>query len=195
MAKTVKCGVFTKRSTVPVMQNRYLEVKINVTGVQNTFAERPYKAPVHFLFRHILSHFMPTELNRTVYWKKIYFAIRTLFVITSIIQNIYGSLLPSQIQFPALDIRLSYNNIQLFLAIVKSIPTTCSPWPSDSADDTLALVVPSMASPDPSTSQNDTFRHKTEALLGISPEAYRGVVKLSEGQLTRLQDLGFRKEH
>lgn len=32
MPKTVKSGVVTKRSTVPVMQDRYLEVKINVTG-------------------------------------------------------------------------------------------------------------------------------------------------------------------
>lgn len=30
--KTVKSGVVTKRSTVPVTQNRCLEVKINVTG-------------------------------------------------------------------------------------------------------------------------------------------------------------------
>lgn len=32
MPKTVKSGVITKRSTVPVTQDRYLEVKINVTG-------------------------------------------------------------------------------------------------------------------------------------------------------------------
>lgn len=32
MPKTVKSGVVTKRSTVPVTQERYLEVKINVTG-------------------------------------------------------------------------------------------------------------------------------------------------------------------
>ncbi len=32
MPKTVKSGVVTKRSTVPVTQDRYLEVKINVTG-------------------------------------------------------------------------------------------------------------------------------------------------------------------
>lgn len=34
MPKTVKSGVITKRSTVPVTQDRYLEVKINVTGQQ-----------------------------------------------------------------------------------------------------------------------------------------------------------------
>lgn len=34
MPKTVKSGVVTKRSTVPVTQERCLEVKINVTGEQ-----------------------------------------------------------------------------------------------------------------------------------------------------------------
>lgn len=32
MPKTVKSGVVTKRSTVAVTQDRYLDVKINVTG-------------------------------------------------------------------------------------------------------------------------------------------------------------------
>lgn len=32
MPKTVKTGVVTKRTTVPVIQDKYLEVKINVTG-------------------------------------------------------------------------------------------------------------------------------------------------------------------
>ena len=32
MPKTVKSGVVTKRSTVTVTQDRYLEVKVNVTG-------------------------------------------------------------------------------------------------------------------------------------------------------------------
>lgn len=32
MPKTVKSGVVTKRSTVPVTQDKQLEVKINVTG-------------------------------------------------------------------------------------------------------------------------------------------------------------------
>lgn len=37
-----------------------------------------------------------------------------------------------QIHFPALDIRLSYNDIQLFLAIAKSIPTASTPVPTES---------------------------------------------------------------
>lgn len=32
MPKTVKSGVVTKRSTVPVNQEKYLEVKLNATG-------------------------------------------------------------------------------------------------------------------------------------------------------------------
>jgi len=38
MPKTVKSGVVTKRSTVPVTQDRCLEVKINVTGEKRKLA-------------------------------------------------------------------------------------------------------------------------------------------------------------
>lgn len=62
---------------------------------------------------------------------------------------------PPQIQFPALDIRLSYNDIQLFLAIAKSIPTASTPLPHDAA-----------AAPEPSSTPRDIFRQKTEALIG-----------------------------
>lgn len=69
----------------------------------------------------------------------------------------HGCLLP-QIQFPALDIRLSYNDIQLFLAIAKSIPTASAPLPSDGA-----------AAPDaePAAAPKDSFQQKTEALVGV----------------------------
>ncbi|KAJ3586857.1 hypothetical protein NHX12_013249 [Muraenolepis orangiensis] len=75
-----------------------------------------------------------------------------------------------EIQFPALDIRLSYNDIELFLAIARSIPTGAT-TPEDPT---------SAADPEPALSQKDSFKAKTEALL--------------EGQLGHLQDLGFRKE-
>lgn len=65
-----------------------------------------------------------------------------------------------QIQFPALDIRLSYNDIQLFLAITKSIPTASTPLPSDS-DTTTAT------STEPTATPKDSFRQKTEALIGM----------------------------
>ncbi len=72
---------------------------------------------------------------------------------------------PSQIQFPALDIRLSYNDVQLFLAIAKSIPATGSTGPSDTA--TEAESSASTASTDTPSTSKDSFRHKTEALLGL----------------------------
>ncbi|CAL8369136.1 unnamed protein product [Lota lota] len=77
-----------------------------------------------------------------------------------------------EIQFPALDIRLSYNDIELFLAIARSIPTGAAA----PEDPTSAPT----AGPDPVLSQKDSFKAKTEALL--------------EGQLGHLLDLGFRKE-
>lgn len=40
MPKTVKSGVVTKRSTVPVTQDRCLEIKINVTGLEKPFGFR-----------------------------------------------------------------------------------------------------------------------------------------------------------
>ncbi|XP_061647829.1 intermembrane lipid transfer protein VPS13D isoform X2 [Phyllopteryx taeniolatus] len=70
-----------------------------------------------------------------------------------------------EIQFPVLDIRLSYNDIQLFLAIARSIPTENSP----KASDTVPLETP-----------KESYKKKNLAHI--------------EGQLMHLQDLGFRKE-
>lgn len=64
-----------------------------------------------------------------------------------------------QIQFPNLDIRLSYNDIQLFLAIAKSIPTSSTSAPSDSD--------PTEPSTEPAATPKDIFRQKTEALIGL----------------------------
>lgn len=72
--------------------------------------------------------------------------------------------LTSQIQFPALDIRLSYNDVQLFLAIAKSIPTG-SPSVADPAF--ASQSVQSTSSPESTTKPKDSFRHRTEALLGM----------------------------
>lgn len=69
-------------------------------------------------------------------------------------------LILQQIQFPALDIRLSYNDIQLFLSITKSIPTANTPLPSES-DSTAA------PSTEPTATPKDSFRQKTEALIGV----------------------------
>ncbi|XP_034152069.1 vacuolar protein sorting-associated protein 13D isoform X4 [Esox lucius] len=212
MPKTVKSGVVTKRSTVPVLQDRYLEVKINVTGTEFVVVEdsscldtnaiilkgttvltykprlldRPFSGSLAgievFSCRlgseqeTALSIIDPVNVQVELCGSPTYQSSSGLLDAFNVAD--FPPLL--EIQFPALDIRLSYNDVQLFLAIAKSIPTASPPKPGDSADGTLALVVPSAANPDTSASQKDNFRHKTEALL--------------EGQLTRLQDLGFRKE-
>ncbi|XP_029973693.1 vacuolar protein sorting-associated protein 13D, partial [Salarias fasciatus] len=78
-----------------------------------------------------------------------------------------------EIQFPALDIRLSYNDIQLFLAIAKSIPAAGAPPP----------VHPDVSSAPPCETAavaRSSSRQKAEAF--------------GENQLTCLQDLGFTKE-
>ena len=67
-----------------------------------------------------------------------------------------------QIQFPALDIRLSYNDIELFLAIARSIPTGAAAAPEDPG------AAPP-AGPEPVLSVKDSFKAKTEALLGTVP--------------------------
>lgn len=72
--------------------------------------------------------------------------------------------LPLQIQFPTLDIRLSYNDVQLFLAIAKSIPTG-SPSVADPAF--ASQVDQSTASPETTTKPKDSFRLRTEVLLGM----------------------------
>lgn len=65
-----------------------------------------------------------------------------------------------QIHFPALDIRLSYNDIQLFLAIAKSIPTASTPVPTES-DTTHAIKT------ERTDFRKDTSCEKTEAFIGM----------------------------
>ncbi|KAM8754085.1 intermembrane lipid transfer protein VPS13D isoform 1-T2 [Acanthopagrus schlegelii] len=205
MPKTVKSGVVTKRSTVPVNQDRCLEVKINVTGTEFVVVEdsscldtnaiilkgttvltykprlldRPFSGSLAgievFSCRlgseqeTALSILDPVNVQVELCGSPTYQSSSGLLDAFNV-EDIPPLL---EIQFPALDIRLSYNDIQLFLAITKSIPTASSPLPSDS-DTTTATSTEPMATP------KDSFRQKTEALI--------------EGQLTRLQDLGFRKE-
>ncbi len=70
-----------------------------------------------------------------------------------------------QVQFPALDIRLSYNDIQLFLAIAKSIPTASTPLPSEYEPDPSARSELTAA-------PRDHWRQKTEALTGMQRPVY-----------------------
>ncbi|XP_067382192.1 intermembrane lipid transfer protein VPS13D isoform X3 [Channa argus] len=204
MPKTVKSGVVTKRSTVPVTQDRCLEVKINVTGTEFVVVEdsscldtnaiilkgttvltykprlldRPFSGSLAgievFSCRlgseqeTALSIIDPVNVQVELCGSPTYQSSSGLLDAFNV-EDIPPLL---EIQFPTLDIRLSYNDIQLFLAIAKSIPTSSAAGPTDS--DAAA------PSTEPAATPKDIFRQKTEALI--------------EGQLNHLQDLGFRKE-
>ncbi|XP_026223935.1 vacuolar protein sorting-associated protein 13D isoform X3 [Anabas testudineus] len=204
MPKTVKTGVVTKRSTVPVNQDRCLEVKINVTGTEFVVVEDSscHDTNAIILKGTTVLTYKPRLLDRPfsgslagieVFSCRLGSEQETALSIIDPV-NVQVELCGSptyqsssglldafnvedippllEIQFPTLDIRLSYNDIQLFLAIAKSIPTSGTPEPPDSH------------SAGPSTelaaTPKDGFRKKTEALI--------------EGQLNHLRDLGFRKE-
>ncbi|XP_034732761.1 vacuolar protein sorting-associated protein 13D isoform X3 [Etheostoma cragini] len=201
MPKTVKSGVVTKRSTVPVTQDRCLELKINVTGTEFVVVEDSSCLDTNAIILKgtTVLTYKPRLLDRPfsgslagieVFSCRLGSELETALSIIDPV-NIQVELCGSptyqsssglldafnvedippllEIQFPTLDIRLSYNDIQLFLAIAKSLPTASSATPSDSD-----------ASSEPVVEPKDSFRQKTEALI--------------EGQLTHLQDLGFRKE-
>lgn len=85
-----------------------------------------------------------------------------IYFLYSFLYSCYN--LPSQIQFPTLDIRLSYNDVQLFLAIAKSIPTGA---PSVDDPALVSQALQSTASPENTPKPKDSFRHRTEALLGM----------------------------
>ncbi|XP_076848119.1 LOW QUALITY PROTEIN: intermembrane lipid transfer protein VPS13D [Brachyhypopomus gauderio] len=207
MPKTVKSGVVTKRSTIPVTQEKYLEVKLNVTGTEFVVVEdsscldtnaiilkgttvltykprlldRPFSGSLAgievFSCRlgseqeTALSIIDPVNVQVELCGSPTYESSTGLLDAFNI--EDFPPLL--EIQFPALDIRLSYNDVQLFLAIAKSIPTG-SPSATDPA--CASQAVP--ASPDTTSKPKDSFRQRTEALL--------------ESQLSHLLDLGFRRE-
>lgn len=72
-----------------------------------------------------------------------------------------------QIHFPALDIRLSYNDIQLFLAIAKSIPTASTP-PASRSDTSHTL------STEMDDLRREDLREKAEAVSGMQQSASAG---------------------
>ncbi|XP_065594229.1 intermembrane lipid transfer protein VPS13D isoform X3 [Cyrtonyx montezumae] len=87
-----------------------------------------------------------------------------------------------EIQLQALDIRLSYNDVQLFLAIAKSIPQqTCAAMP-----DSGALIAEGTANP------ASSLVAETSCLASENRETPKRVLDpLLEVQLARLRDLGF----
>ncbi|XP_039611356.1 vacuolar protein sorting-associated protein 13D isoform X2 [Polypterus senegalus] len=203
MPKTVKTGVVTKRSTVPVPQERYLEIKINVTGTEFVVVEdsscvdtnaiilkgttvltykprlvdRPFSGSLSSIEvfscrlgseqETALSIIDPVNIQIELLGNPTYES--TSGLLDAFSTEDFPPLL--EIQFQALDIRLSYNDVQLFLSIAKSIPTLTATTPDS--------VTP-LPSQDSVTTPKDLSRLKTEAII--------------ETQLSLLQDLGFKKE-
>ncbi|KAB0342705.1 hypothetical protein FD754_019631, partial [Muntiacus muntjak] len=210
MPKTVKSGVVTKRSSLPVSTERHLEVKVNVTGTEFVvvedvscfdtnaiilkgttvltykprFVDRPFSGSLFgvevFSCRLGNEHDTALSIVDPV-------QIHVELVGNSSYQNSSGLMdafnsedFPPilEIQLQALDIRLSYNDVQLFLAIAKSIPEQANAAVPDAA----ALEASSVHSYLPGASRGgeevrEGTRHTLDPVLEL--------------QLARLQELGF----
>ncbi|CAM9137825.1 unnamed protein product [Lampetra planeri] len=232
MPKTVKTGVVTKRSTVPVNQDRYLEVKINITGTEFVVVEdsscldtnaiilkgttvltykprlldRPFSGSLAGIEvfscclgseqETALSIIDPVNVQVELCGNPTYQSSSGLLDAFSVedippLLEVRGQIklrgetftthaapvlhlrCVLQIQFPALDIRLSYNDIQLFLAIAKSVPAASTLPTSDLH---TATAPPSRTT----TTPKDGCRKKN--------------APATDTQLIHLQNLGFRKD-
>ncbi|XP_072675144.1 intermembrane lipid transfer protein VPS13D-like isoform X3 [Canis lupus baileyi] len=207
--KTVKSGVVTKRSSLPVSSERHLEVKVNVTGTEFVvvedvscfdtnaiilkgttvltykprFVDRPFSGSLFGIevFSCRLGNEHDTALSIVDPVQ-----IQVELVGNSSYQNSSGLMdafnsedFPPilEIQLQALDIRLSYNDVQLFLTIAKSIPEQANA----AAPDSVALEASSVSSYLPGTSRAGEIREGTRHTLD----------PVLELQLARLQELGF----
>ncbi|XP_047647840.1 intermembrane lipid transfer protein VPS13D isoform X1 [Phacochoerus africanus] len=208
--KTVKSGVVTKRSSLPMSTERHLEVKVNVTGTEFVvvedvscfdtnaiilkgttvltykpqFVDRPFSGSLFGIevFSCRLGNEQDTALSIVDPVQ-----IQVELVGNSSYQNSSGLMdafnsedFPPvlEIHLQALDIRLSYNDVQLFLAIAKSIPEQASAAVPDAA----ALEAPSLSGHLPSASRGgEEIREGTKHTLD----------PVLELQLARLQELGF----
>uniref|UniRef100_A0A8D2B1Q4 Vacuolar protein sorting 13 homolog D n=1 Tax=Sciurus vulgaris TaxID=55149 RepID=A0A8D2B1Q4_SCIVU len=207
--KTVKSGVVTKRSSLPVSNERHLEVKINVTTefvvvedvscfdtnaiilkgttvltYKPRFVDRPFSGSLFGIevFSCRLGNEQDTALSIVDPVQ-----IQVELVGNSSYQNSSGLMdafnsedFPPvlEIQLQALDIRLSYNDVQLFLAIAKSIPEQANA----AVPDSVAMEAGSIGSYLPGASRlgeetRDATRHTIDPVLEL--------------QLARLQELGF----
>nr|XP_060482139.1 intermembrane lipid transfer protein VPS13D [Panthera onca] len=177
--KTVKSGVVTKRSSLPVSTERHLEVKVNVTVVDRPFSGSLFGIEV-FSCRLGNEHDTALSIVDPV-------QIQVELVGNSSYQNSSGLMdafnsedFPPilEIQLQALDIRLSYNDVQLFLAIAKSIPEQAHA----AGPDAVALEASSVSSHVPGAPRageeiREGTRHTLDPVLEL--------------QLARLQELGF----
>ncbi|XP_039698117.1 intermembrane lipid transfer protein VPS13D isoform X2 [Pteropus medius] len=208
--KTVKSGVLTKRSSLPVSTERHLEVKVNVTGTEFVvvedvscfdtnaiilkgttvltykprFVDRPFSGSLFGIevFSCRLGNEHDTALSIVDPVQ-----IQVELVGNSSYQNSSGLMdafnsedFPPilEIHLQALDIRLSYNDVQLFLAIAKSIPEQANA----AAPDAVGSETSSVSSHLPGASRDgeeirEGTRHTLDPVLEL--------------QLARLQELGF----
>lgn len=208
--KTVKSGVVTRRSSLPVSTERHLEVKVNVTGTEFVvvedvscfdtnaiilkgttvltykprFVDRPFSGSLFGIevFSCRLGNEHDTALSIVDPVQ-----IQVELVGNSSYQNSSGLMdafnstdFPPilEIQLQALDIRLSYNDVQLFLAIAKSIPEQAN----TAVPGSVAAEASSLSSCLPGASRvgeeiREGTRHTLDPVLEL--------------QLARLQELGF----
>ncbi|XP_066231199.1 intermembrane lipid transfer protein VPS13D isoform X2 [Saccopteryx leptura] len=201
--KTVKSGVVTRRSSLPVSTERHLEVKVNVTGTEFVvvedvsccdtnaiilkgttvltykprFVDRPFSGSLFGIevFSCRLGNEHDTALSIVDPVQ-----IQVELVGNSSYQNSSGLMdafnsgdFPPvlEIHLQALDIRLSYNDVQLFLAIAKSIPAQAN-----------------TAVPDAGAPEAGSVRSGGEEAREGTRHALDPVLEL---QLARLQELGF----
>ncbi|KAG8434275.1 hypothetical protein GDO86_012595 [Hymenochirus boettgeri] len=214
MPKTVKSGVVTKRSSVQIIPEKQLEVKINVTGTEFVvvedmscsetsavilkgttvltykpkLADRPFSGSLFGI--EVFSCCLGNELESALSIIDPV-QIQVDLVGNSTYQNTSGLMdafnsedFPPvlEIQLPVLDIRLSYNDVQLFLAIAKSIPEQTSPSaPESSVKDKESASSSSPSSVKENESlgpgNRETKRHSMDPLL--------------KAHLDKLQELGF----
>ncbi|CAK6440611.1 unnamed protein product [Pipistrellus nathusii] len=208
--KTVKSGVVTRRSSLPVSTERHLEVKVNVTGTEFVvvedvscfdtnaiilkgttvltykprFVDRPFSGSLFGIevFSCRLGNEHDTALSIVDPVQ-----IQVELVGNSSYQNSSGLMdafnstdFPPilEIQLQALDIRLSYNDVQLFLAIAKSIPEQANAAVPDTAASGASSVSSGLSG---ATRVGEEIREGTRHTLD----------PVLELQLARLQELGF----
>ncbi|XP_041061622.1 vacuolar protein sorting-associated protein 13D [Carcharodon carcharias] len=213
--KTVKYGVITKRSSVPVPNEKYLEVKINVTGTEFVVVEdmscndtnaiilkattvltykprlvdRPFSGSLGGIevFSCRLGNEQETALSIIDPVNvQIELIGNPIYQKSSGLLDAFGSEdFPPvlEIQFSTLDIRLSYNDVQLFLAIVKSFPKQTTAIPIGPDPDSVNGNTNSVRLAGSSTAgsgKKETTKYQMDPILEL--------------QLDRLQDLGFSLE-
>nr|XP_021397725.1 vacuolar protein sorting-associated protein 13D isoform X2 [Lonchura striata domestica] len=215
--KTVKSGVVTKRSSLPVTAEKQLEVKVNVTGTEFVVVEDMscFDTNAIILKGTTVLTYKPKLLDRpfsgSLFGIEVFSCrlgneqetalsiIDPVQIHMELIGNssypIGSGLLDAfnsedfppilEIQLQALDIRLSYNDVQLFLAIAKSIPQQTSAALPDSAASSAGNAADASSS---------ALGHENSLAHESRDGSKRVLDPVLEVQLARLQELGFSME-